>query len=113
RHDRELDRLDAVASELELVPEALREREEQARTDVIATAGQDLARAGHAADVRVLLEAEDVEPALGEQGRRREAVVPGADDDDVTIGHRSPCRRGPARSAPGALARRGREPSRS
>jgi hypothetical protein len=85
RHDREVDRLDAVARELELLGDALREREEQARADVIAAAGEDLPRAGHAARVAVLLEAEHAQAALRQKGRRREPVVARADDDHVVV----------------------------
>jgi hypothetical protein len=89
RHDRQVDELDAVALELELLLEPLRQGEEQARADIVAAAGQDLARSGHPADVGVLLQAQDAQSAAREQRGGREAVVPGADHHHVVVGNRA------------------------
>src|SRR5262249_15137589 len=73
------------ARELQLRVQPLGEREEQARPDVVAAAGEDLAGARHATDVGVLLETQDAEATAGHQRGSREAVVACTDDDDVVV----------------------------
>jgi len=86
RHDRKVDELDAVARQLELALHALRQREQQTRTDVVAATGQDLPRCRHSTHIGVLLQAQHAQPASGQQRRGCESVVAGADDDHVEVG---------------------------
>ena len=63
---------------------------------------------GVAADVRLLLEDDDLEPGRGEVGRPDQAVVAGADDDDVRAVCAHPARTSPLgkpcrRSAPSSV----------
>ena len=70
-HDRQLDELYAVARELELVFDPFGQGKEQARSDIVAAALENLARPSHAAHIAVFLQAKDAQATTSQEGGGR------------------------------------------
>jgi hypothetical protein len=86
-HDLALYGLEPAVLQVEILHHVGRDREDHRARDLEVVAVEELDGGGHAADVAVLLDAQDVETLAREQVSGGEAVVPCPDDDDVVVRH--------------------------